>query len=424
MRKGLLVCALIGGVACAASIPASSGRERNRARDEDGRTVRVALSIGVQRTAVSATGEWLIQDGGGRSTLVRAGAGETWTIERGHSGDLMRAVRSDSVPTMLRSGPFVVRAVGPDALVSVDGRRYRGEIRVAARDTGLVVVNHLLLEDYLRGVVSLEIGTMRTLAELAAVEAQAVAARSYAYTRLSRDTARLYELRASVLDQVYGGVEGETPIGDRAVSLTTGLVLTFAGRPVNAPYSSTCGGSTSAASEVWQVQRDEPYLVPVDDRMPDSNRYYCDPSPRFSWTQTFDRSSLARSLDRYLRTYAAVPQTGPGVVRRVEVAGLTPTGRVRSLIIGTDRAQYSLRANDIRFVLRSPGGEILNSTYFSVESEHDSDGTLSRLTLRGRGYGHGIGMCQWGAIGRARAGQTFRDILRTYYPGTSVETLD
>ena len=75
---------------------------------------------------------------------------------------------------------------------------------------------------------------------------------------------------------------------------------------------------------------------------------------------------------------------------------------------------------DVRYVLRAPGGEILNSTYFSVETAIGRDGSLSRLTLRGMGYGHGVGMCQWGAIGRARAGQDFREILGTYYPGADV----
>ena len=79
-----------------------------------------------------------------------------------------------------------------------------------------------------------------------------------------------------------------------------------------------------------------------------------------------------------------------------------------------------LRGNDIRYVLRAPGGEILNSTNFTVESVPGRDGSIALLTLRGTGYGHGVGMCQWGAIGRARAGQDFRTILGTYYPGTTI----
>jgi stage II sporulation protein D len=79
-----------------------------------------------------------------------------------------------------------------------------------------------------------------------------------------------------------------------------------------------------------------------------------------------------------------------------------------------------VRGNDVRYVMREPGGEILFSTYFSVEPEYDREGFIARVTFRGQGNGHGVGMCQWGAIGRARSGQSFRQILGTYYPGTSV----
>jgi stage II sporulation protein D len=93
---------------------------------------------------------------------------------------------------------------------------------------------------------------------------------------------------------------------------------------------------------------------------------------------------------------------------------------VGHLAIITDLGRYELRGNDVRYVLRVSGGEILNSTYFTVETETRRDGSLARLIVRGNGYGHGIGMCQWGAIGRARAGQTARAILAAYYPGTTV----
>ena len=99
--------------------------------------------------------------------------------------------------------------------------------------------------------------------------------------------------------------------------------------------------------------------------------------------------------------------------------GRTQSGRVAALRIDTDRGSYTLRGNDIRFVLRNPAGDILNSTYFTPEATIN-DGEVSQLTLDGRGYGHGIGMCQWGAIGRARAGQDYRTILSTYYPGTTI----
>ena len=85
----------------------------------------------------------------------------------------------------------------------------------------------------------------------------------------------------------------------------------------------------------------------------------------------------------------------------------------------TESGSYTLRGNDIRFVLRDPKGAILNSTYFTFTKD-TGGGEVTNLTVNGRGYGHGIGMCQWGAIGRARAGQNYRTILETYYPGTTI----
>jgi stage II sporulation protein D len=90
-----------------------------------------------------------------------------------------------------------------------------------------------------------------------------------------------------------------------------------------------------------------------------------------------------------------------------------------ALLVQTDSGAFTLRGNDIRFVLRDPKGAILNSTFFSFTRD-TSGGEVSALSVSGRGYGHGIGMCQWGAIGRARAGQNYRTILETYYPGTTV----
>jgi stage II sporulation protein D len=193
----------------------------------------------------------------------------------------------------------------------------------------------------------------------------------------------------------------------------------YEGRVVSAPYFSTCGGSTAAADELWR-SGNEPFLQAVSDRIPGTDRFYCDIAPRFRWERSWRADSLTAIVDRYVRSYAQVPPGSIGAVRGVSVDGRTPSGRVAALWIDTDRGRYRIRANDIRYVLRSAGGELLNSTYFSPEVTSSPDGRLSRLTIRGLGYGHGVGMCQWGAIGRARAGQDFRTILRTYFPGTTV----
>jgi stage II sporulation protein D len=197
------------------------------------------------------------------------------------------------------------------------------------------------------------------------------------------------------------------------------MVLVYGGKAVSAPYSSTCGGSTAEPTELWRGSQD-PFLRRVSDRIPGSDRYYCDPAPRFRWSRSYDASTLEHVLDRYLSRYAAVAGGAVGRVRAITVDATTPSGRVGGITIATDRGRYHVRGNDVRFVLRSSGGEPLNSTYFSVAPVVDASGRLTRLTVRGNGFGHGVGMCQWGAIGRARAGQDHRTILQTYYPGTSI----
>jgi stage II sporulation protein D len=351
---------------------------------DNSQVVRIALAAGVPRVTLSATGEWKLYDSNGESTLLHGDGGEQWVIEPERGG--LRASRLDGSPTGVRPPPFIARSVVRGSFVVVNGKRYRGEIAVIPAPGGVTVINRLYMEDYLRGVVPLEIGQHRTEDERAAVEAQAVAARSYAYTHLVSERERPYDMLSTVLDQVYGGADAEVPLADRAVLGTTRVVLTYNGRIINAPYHSTCGGTTSAASEVWK-EGDEPYLVPVSDRIPGSDdRYYCDPSPTFRWTRSYDQSSLRSVLDKYLRNYAAVSSSGIGTVRSIEVESRTPSGRVRTLDIGTSRGHFSLRQNDIRFVLRSAGGEILNSTFFSVDSRQDPGGAMSSLVIWGNGF--------------------------------------
>ncbi len=383
-----------------------------------GPLVRVALRTARDTAALDATGPWRLLDARG-DVLGRSRAGERWHVER--RGAELRAVRQDGAATAWRTGPLTQFA-DDGGLVRALGRGYRGALAFVATDSGTLVVNQLEMEDYLRGVVPLEIGE-RAPGERTAVEAQAVAARSYTVTRLvatrnGGGRSRDYDLVASVADQVYGGQSAERPVADAAVAATTGLVLRVGARVVNAPFYSTCGGETAAAEEVWRTDG-EPHLRRVSDRIPGTDRFYCDIAPRFAWTRAFTASELDATVRRYLAAYAAVGRNGPGRVSDVVVADRTPSGRVATLVIRTDRGSYSVRGNDARSVLRTSGGELLNSAYFSVTTER-SGGRLVRAVLRGNGYGHGVGMCQWGAIGRARAGQDLRTILRTYYPGTSV----
>jgi stage II sporulation protein D len=386
------------------------------ADDAGAAAIRVLLASGLTNPEIGSNGGWFLLDAQ-RRLMARVGAGEKWQIER--DGDRVRATRG-SVRTGWIDGP-IWAVMTSDGFLTLNGRRYRGEFAFRPSPAGVQVVNRIRVDEYLGGVVPLEIGN-RPASDSAAVQAQAIAARSYAFTHIDPSDGRGYDVTATVADQVYGGVDVETPVATRAIASTRGMVLKYAGRVVNAPYSSSCGGQTAEASEVWDSQ-DEPYLKRVSDRIGNSDRYYCDIGPRFTWTKTFDEPDLVGTVSRYLATVTTVPGNNPGRPRSIAVVSNTPSGRVGELRITTDRGTFTVKGNDIRYVLRGAGGEILYSTYFSVDSSQERDGYLRRLTLHGGGNGHGVGMCQWGAIGRARAGQSFRAILATYYPGTTVGTV-
>lgn len=388
-------------------------------RAGDGPLLRVALRVAPDSVVLGAGTDWRVLDDT-EGVLVRTRAADRWTVQR-RAGRL-RAAHADGSVTGWHADPLTQRAEAGGAVL-VDGKAYRGALQLVPTDSGILVVNVVALEDYLRGVVPLEIGGTRGAEDEPAVEAQAIAARSYAAERLlaaraGRPRHPRYDLLATTADQVYGGVAAERPLSNDAVAHTAGLVLLLDGRVASAPYHSTCGGRTVSAAEAWRGSG-APHLREVSDRVPGTDRYYCDLAPRFAWTRAFTASELDAVMARYLASVSAVGPRGPGRVTDVAVADVASSGRVATLLVRATGGSYRVRGADARTLLRSSAGEALNSAYFSVAVERDG-AQLRRVVLRGRGYGHGVGMCQWGAIGRARAGQDVRSILATYYPGTSI----
>ena len=291
-----------------------------------------------------------------------------------------------------------------------NGRRYRGTLDFVTDGDGVAVVNRVDIEEYLRGVLPGEIGS-RDPRDRAALQAQAVAARSYAAARMG-ERRPAYDVTATVSDQVYGGVAVERPETDDAVRATRGLVLTWGDRIITAPYHSHGGLMTAAPDEVFWRRGNEPWLRPVDDRSPDGG-CYCDASLMRLWERRFTTDDLRRLIAVYGRDAGL---TLAGDVRSLRVVSRGPSGRVTVLEVETSVGRASIRGNDIRFVLRTEGA-ILPSTNFALEM---SGGVV---VVRGMGNGHGVGMSQWGAIGRARAGQDARSILAAYYPGTRLSPL-
>ena len=398
------------GIACAARVAPALALVQVPHRE-----IRVALAAERGIARLTTIAEWWLTDRAGHE-IVRPNTRKGWGIER--RGSRVRAIHADGYTSPWVDSLLVLVVADPAAPVQFNGRSYRGGLLYEATDSATLVINVVPVEQYLRGVVPPEIGP-RPATDVAAVEAQAVVARSFAFERMNSNLRRRYDLTSTDMDQVYGGVGAESAQGDAAIAATRDLVLSYNGRAVGAPYHAVCGGSTSSASDVWKTA-DVPYLQGVSDRVPGSDRAYCDLAPRFQWERSFTATALRDAAERYLRQYVAMP-TGPTRgVRGVQIAAHSPLGRVTALSIVTEQGAYQLRGNDIRYVLRGIGGDLLPSTYFSMEPVVGRDGMLTQLALRGHGNGHGVGLCQWGAIGRARAGQDVRTILHAYFPATEL----
>jgi len=314
------------------------------------------------------------------------------------------------------ASPVVVRAAD-GGVVQLRGVAYRGAIVVQnAGRRGLTFVNRVDMESYLLGVVPREIGDVDATA-YEAMKAQAVAARTYAMKNMGRRTELGFDVYATTADQVYGGAPAERETVSRAVRETAGEVLTWGGRPIDAYYHSTCAGRTAAIDEVWNVGP-VPYLVSVEDVDPRTGAAWDRASSRFTWTERWSHDQLVAILNRTL----ADSLRGRRIARieDMDVVSRTQSGRVRAMRIDTDAGTFTVGRDRVRWILTPTRGGILNSSKFDVRLDR-SGGDVVSVVAEGGGWGHGIGMCQVGAIARARAGQDYRTILGTYYPGTRLE---
>ncbi len=406
VRFGILTfCGALAALGAALPAP--------RPQNPSSRPVRVLLGSASREIPLAQTGSWRLVDASGRVV----GSGETtdrWSVLR--DGRRLRVIHADAPTSPWIAGSLSLEM--PNGEVTWQQKSYRGALTFVATDSALVVVNRVDVEEYLRGVIPLEIGARQT-SDHAAVEAQAVAARSFTYTRMLASGGRDFDLRATDADQVYGGVAAETFWGDLAVAATAGWVLSYRGTVVTAPYHAACGGSTALPSETWRGGQDG-YLRSVSDTSPRTGRPWCDISPRAQWERRLSASDLTSAAERYARDYATVPLGALASIRDVRVEGRTANGRARAVVFTTVQGDVTIRANDIRYVLRPVGAEILPSIAFTMTTDRSDDGQLRTLVLRGRGHGHGVGLCQWGAIARARAGDDFRAILKAYYPGADL----
>ena len=271
-----------------------------------------------------------------------------------------------------------------------------------ARDGKLAIVNEIGLEDYVRGVVANE---MRHDWPAEALKAQAVIARTLAIRGLGAHRSDGFDVCDGSHCQVYRGAGAETPATDAAVRSTAGMILTWHGSPIMSLYGSCCGGMTAAAFGAGSLGN-TPYLKVQKDTLNGSQA--CRASPHFDWAYAFDAGALASALNTDSRT-------SPGShLRDVRVIRYDSSGRAEYMLIDGDRERQVDAYACWNVICRQLGWGGMKSIRFSVERNGRA------YQFRGHGLGHGIGLCQWGALARAKAGWTFSRILAFYYPGAKL----
>lgn len=299
----------------------------------------------------------------------------------------------------------------------LDKRKFRGifEFYPDGHDT-MYIVNVLHVEDYLRGVLAPEIGR-RKPEELEAVKAQAVAARTYALATRNKYPNKEYDLVNEILDQVYTGVEGEHRLCDNALKQTRGEVMKVDGSLIDAFYHSTCGGHTDNIEDVWEKSA-KSYLKSVEDDT------FCNWSKFYTWDEEFPAATLLGNVRSYLKSTGRTQARLGSQLKDLQIESRSIGGRIASLNIVTEAGTTNLGKDIIRWAFARPGlPGILRSSDFDLDLKRDATGRISTVAIHGRGYGHGVGMCQCGAIGRARAGQKYDEILSRYYSGIQIQKL-
>lgn len=286
-------------------------------------------------------------------------------------------------------------------------KTYRGGILLKRKKGRIQLINKIPMEEYLKGVLPYEIGVLKEWGT-EALKAQAIAARTYTYKNLAPN--KPFDLYADTRDQVYNGIKSEYPLSNQAIQATSGLVLTYKGSLINAYYHSTSAGFLASKHEVWGGVK-EPYLMSHKDLNP-YGKPWSYRSKYSSWKKTYSWSKVTQLFKKNAKKSRYTPSISFNKVRNLEVVARTSSGRVKILKVKTDNGSFTVHGDKTRWLFQEKS--ILPSAWFSVIT-----GTKV-LTIKGKGFGHGIGLDQMGARERSRKGQSYKTILSAYYRSATI----
>lgn len=282
----------------------------------------------------------------------------------------------------------------------VGGRPYRRLLRVFAKGNECVVINVGPLERYIAGVVAKE---MHPDWPMEALKAQAIAARSYAIANMKRPRSSQYDVVSTTMDQVFRGASGEDSRTLLAARATRGMVLRAKGKVMRAYYHSHCGGRTEIPKNVWG--RSEPEFISV------ACPYHKLRQPQTVWRKELPKALIQKKLESLA---TVLPQSFRDLAN-LQVTKSFNSNRVATVTMADTRGNsLELEASYFRRII---GNRLLKSTKFRIIDHQKS------IEFEGSGFGHGVGLCQYGTKEMATQGKNFREILKHYYPLASLRKL-
>jgi stage II sporulation protein D len=247
----------------------------------------------------------------------------------------------------------------------------------------------------------------------AALKAFSICIRTYASNKINENK-EFFDIYSDTRDQVYGGVEGETEYTNGIVDETKGQLLVYEDQPAIIFYHSTCGGFTENVENVF-TKKNIPYLKGVED----DNDAYCKISPRYEWIEKYSESIFIARLYK-----SKLIESKKYKLSDVKIKSRFNSGRVNELDIIVNNGEeiqktIFLLSNQIRSIIRSSDDKsILKSTLFNINLDNENN-----VVITGKGKGHGVGLCQWGAIGQSKKGKDYKEILNHYFPGTNIKSI-
>ena len=285
------------------------------------------------------------------------------------------------------SGGELIVEPEDDGYVWIGDRWYRGRTRLIRQADSITAINHVDLEQYLYSVVGAEAVSSWPLE---ALKAQAVAARSYALYKRNTEANSFYDVDTTVGTQVYKGLDSEYTTTHEAVNGTLGQIMTYNNEVILAAFHSSSGGHTENVEDIWSSPL--PYLRAVID--------YDQQSPVFEWQQVIPVTEIQNLV------------AGIGIIRGLKPLQMTPYGRIVTMEVMGDRGSATVSGTTLRQALD------LRSTLFRVSTDGNN------LRIKGRGFGHGIGLSQWGAYYLAKQGVDYQQILKHYYQSADLTELE